>query len=189
MNIISMLFGASTKEVVLNVLLGIVLGVIVPYVNVTLRELSEQGLLKDKFEYRLIIYSIALFIFSMPIVMMQVHSKFLTVFMTAIVVIDFVKRDKVRQEIQPIVRWFAMRKYKKMMCLEKVVEEINNARNKYCLEEWLQYGWTLPNGKLLCSDTNRFRADLAKVLRNCSPDNIVEEWRWDMVKSMVSMGN
>ena len=136
-----MLFGANSKEFVVNVIFGIVLAWIVPYVNVLLGELRKQNLFNDGVFIRFLIY----LVFSMPVamvmVLLDVRTKFLTCIGVALVIMTFVNRDKIRQNIQPVVKWFAMRKYKQLMKPTFVWAEIKASRNKYCLAEWLDEGW------------------------------------------------
>ncbi|MBQ8436097.1 MAG: hypothetical protein IJX20_00450, partial [Alphaproteobacteria bacterium] len=57
---------------------------------------------------------------------------------------------------------------------------IKNSRNKYCLQEWLERGWRLPNGNSLCGNEERFREDLKRVLIECTTEGL-QEWQIQLV--------
>lgn len=176
-----MLFGTHhPKEFVLNLMFGIVLAWTVPYVNTLLRELKQQNLFNDGFLIRLCIYTLVSVPFPLVMSMLGVHTQYITCFGVAFIVMAFIKRDKVRQDVQPAVKWFAMRKYKKLMTPSTVWYTIKSSRNKYCLQEWLDDGWKLPNGSLLCEDRERFKKDLAKSISECTTEGL-EDWQVQMV--------
>ena len=73
-----------------------------------------------------------------------------------------------------------MRKYKQLMKPTSVWYEIRASRNKYCLKEWLDDGWKLPNGSPLCEDKKRFHEDLTKVISECTTEGL-QDWQVTMV--------
>ena len=181
MNSIDLLFGTNNpKEFVLNVIFGFVLAWTVPYVNTLLSELKQQNLFKDGFLIRLCIYSLVSVPFALVMSTLNANTKFLTCLGVAFVVMAFIKRDKVRQDVQPIVKWFAKHKYKHLMTPPIVWYTIKSSRNKYCLREWLEDGWKLPNGSLLCEDRERFKQDLAKAMSECTTEGL-EDWQVKVV--------
>ena len=179
MNIIDVLFGTN-MEFVFNVIFGCVLAWVAPHVNTLLKELSDRGLYKDGPFIRLTIYTLFSVPFAIVMSILDIRTRLLTCLGTALIVMIFIRRDKARQRIQPIAKWFAMRKYKNLMHPLSVWNEIRSARNKYCLQEWLDDGWKCPNGSLLCEDKERFKKDLAKAISQCTTEGL-QDWQIEMV--------
>ena len=180
MNVIDMLFSSASKELVLSAVLGAILGFIVPYVNVTLRELHKQNLFYDSVLTRLGVYAVVCFPLALIMTLFGVHNRMTVCMIAGLLVIICINRNIVKQQVQPVVKWFAFLKYKYMMKPKFVQSEIKNSRNKYCLKEWLDCGWILPNGNPLCGNVERFKVDLPKIIAKCSRKDL-EEWQVEMV--------
>ena len=176
MNNIDMLFGASPREIVLNFVFGIALGFIVLYSSLVLIELTRQKLIRDTLLSRLIMGIICCFVVGIPMMLLNVPCRILSFLLAVSCVVSFVDVNWFRPYVRSEVRHYAMFVYKDAMTPENVLNNIKTARNRYCLKEWLLYGWKLPNGDYVCSDTNRFREDLQNVLSQCSKNGL-EEWQ------------
>jgi len=181
MNAIDVLFGTNNPmEFVCNVIFGFVLAWIAPHVNTLLKELSDRGLYKDGFFNRLTIYTLVSLPFVIVMSVLGIRTRLFTCLGSVLIVMIFIRRDKAIRRVQPIVKWVLMRKYKNLMTPSTVWYTIKSSRNKYCLQEWLDDGWKLPNGSLLCEDRERFKKDLAKSISECTTEGL-EDWQVQMV--------
>jgi len=180
MNFTDMFFSSNSRDFVLNIGLGIVLAFVVPYVNAALSELCKQDLFKGGLGIRFMLSLVISLPFTWVIVLFDAKCQWATCLAVALIIWMFIDRNKVRKQVQIVVKWFAMYKYKRLMKPVNVWSEIKNSRNKYCLQEWLERGWRLPNGNSLCGNEERFREDLKRVLIECTTEGL-QEWQVQLV--------